>query len=1061
MKTIKVMLVFYLVCFYAFIQAQNSFYYYQGNKINLIQTTDKMYVKFIPNADNTQIISLINGNNSVKLVSSVDSTNSKIEFLLFENNNNLTIPESAFVDFKANANVVSVTPIFEYNGTLQGLTDEFVVKLKSTTSYSQLQTLATANNCVIKEESPFVELQYMMSVSKTSNLNALQTANLFFETGLFEFAEPDFVILNAFNSNDPYFAQQWALKNTGQYGGVSGIDIKAEQAWSVTQGNNIKIAIIDSGVELNHPDLTNIIAGYDASGNNSGGAPVWSSDMHGTACAGIFGAKKDNGIGIAGVAPDCKIMTAHVSIQSNNNNESLNSSWAANGINWAWQNGADVISNSWRSGAPYEPITNAINAAVTKGRNGKGCVVVFAAGNENRSVSYPATLANVIAVGAISPCGERKRSSNNASEVNQDVTPDPAGVSCDRDKSWGSNYGAELDIVAPGVLIATTDRQGSAGYNTASGTAGNYTSGFGGTSAACPYVAGVAALVLSVNPNLTWQQVRNTIERTAQKVRSDLYTYYTISDRPNGTWNYQTGYGLVNAYAAVQAAVPHIDLFIRDNDQDVGFEPNPLPNSVNSSPDIMLVDLFGNVITNLSSYTNPSCYIKVNIKNIGNIDISGTERLHLFWNELALVSNQSQLPLNPLSVGESPSVSRYSCTRITPPEGLPIFYPYSNHSNQVVTAGNVQFAVPDNTEYRQLLNSSFTVPLTPCNWGFSIIAVADENNGTTPDFSNNEPLINSMASLARNYNSIAVSDGSQILIAQDYSNVFAVAPAMNTPFSIRINQIPTGNNFVLNDFAELNVLLSNDLIKNLDFQKSGIKQVNENTVRLPSADTELFFNPVSDENGLYFAGAEVHFISDKMPELNEFDFDMTLVTDGEADQSMRITAVRDENIYFKAHAEVNNPKVVKAKEEVTLTANQIIADAEYIWYDEVGNVVGKGYQITLMPDYSQTYKIEIEQKDNGYKSYDEVQVIAVDGVIKSLAPNPANDYVTVSYLLSDNATDASIQVSDMYGNISASYPLQISMTKQQISLSGLMPGTYLVKLLISGTAVDSKNLLKQ
>jgi len=219
------------------------------------------------------------------------------------------------------------------------------------------------------------------------------------------------------------------------------------------------------------------------------------------------------------------------------------------GINWAWQHGADVISNSWGSTVQYQIIDDAINNAITQGRNGKGCVVVFASGNDNLStVSYPASLQNVIAVGAISPCGQRKSLS-----------------SCDGE-SWGSNYGLNLSIVAPGVLIPTTDRQGNAGYNPNihihTGNGGNkvtqdftnqdYTVWFNGTSAACPHVAGVAALVLSVNPNLTGQQVRDIIESTAQKVGG--YNYQTTSGRPNGTWNNEVGYGLVNAYAAVQAA---------------------------------------------------------------------------------------------------------------------------------------------------------------------------------------------------------------------------------------------------------------------------------------------------------------------------------------------------------------------------------------------------------------------------------------------------------------------------------------------------------------------------
>ena len=147
-----------------------------------------------------------------------------------------------------------------------------------------------------------------------------------------------------------------------------------------------------------------------------------------------------------------------------------------------------------------------------------GCVVVFSTGNNSAtSINFPSNSANVITVGAIDRNGIRV---------------------------WDSNYGSELNVVAPGETngIFTTDREG--GY-----------SNFGKTSAACPHVAGVAALMLSVNPNLTWQQVRNIIESTAQRVGNN-YNYQSVPSRPG--WNIEMGYGLVNAYAAVQQICPPI-----------------------------------------------------------------------------------------------------------------------------------------------------------------------------------------------------------------------------------------------------------------------------------------------------------------------------------------------------------------------------------------------------------------------------------------------------------------------------------------------------------------------
>ena len=145
-------------------------------------------------------------------------------------------------------------------------------------------------------------------------------------------------------------------------------------------------------------------------------------------------------------------------------------------------------------------MAEAIDSATTFGRGGRGCVIVAASGNYGENyVRYPAALSSVISVGAVDNQGARWK-----------FLTDGGGYE-------GSNYGTNLDICGPGVGIYTTDLQGSAGYNTASGTAGDYVVD-NGTSLSSPAVAAVACLVISVNPCLTGQQVRDIIESTAQKV---------------------------------------------------------------------------------------------------------------------------------------------------------------------------------------------------------------------------------------------------------------------------------------------------------------------------------------------------------------------------------------------------------------------------------------------------------------------------------------------------------------------------------------------------------------
>ena len=467
------------------------------------------------------------------VIASIDPQNTRLEYLL------------------ERQDIIDATYALEYaDGTLQYPTDQIYVKLKEGQSMDRFldNTDLRRNVEEVKLFNPYSELYSITLNVKLGDI--LKICRDLFESGSCESASPPF--FREMKPSNQYYSNQWGLKNTGQYGGTSGFDIKAEQAWNITKGNSdIKVAVIDEGVDLTHPDLqANLLTGYDATISPPGGAngSPWAGNAHGTNCAGIIGAV-DNSIGIIGVAPNVKMVPIRIAYDYYDNGLwTTYDSWIADGIRYAWETAqVDVLSNSWGGGSWSQSIVDAINNAVTKGRkkNGisLGCVVVFSTGNNNFStVGYPANLSNVIAVGAMSQCGTRKRSST-----------DIQGVSCDGEGWWGSNYGDALDVVAPGVKIYSTDIQGSAGYNTASGTAGNYFDSFNGTSSACPHVAGIAALILSVKPDLTNTQVSRAIFESCTKLSS--YTFSNFSHHSYGTWNNQVGHGLVNAIEAVASVL--------------------------------------------------------------------------------------------------------------------------------------------------------------------------------------------------------------------------------------------------------------------------------------------------------------------------------------------------------------------------------------------------------------------------------------------------------------------------------------------------------------------------
>jgi subtilisin family serine protease len=181
-----------------------------------------------------------------------------------------------------------------------------------------------------------------------------------------------------------------------------------------------------------------------------------------------------------------------------------------------------VISNSWGQQLPTNAVTWAIDKARTRGRGGKGCVIVVAAGNSGGRVLFPASLPDVLTVSASNEYDEAK-----------------TATSADGETFWASCNGPEIDVAAPGVHNLTTDITGPGGY-----APGNYAPAFNGTSSATPLVAGACALLLSKRPNLSEAQVRQVIVATADKVGQFPYA--------NGRNDYM-GNGRLNLLAAINA----------------------------------------------------------------------------------------------------------------------------------------------------------------------------------------------------------------------------------------------------------------------------------------------------------------------------------------------------------------------------------------------------------------------------------------------------------------------------------------------------------------------------
>lgn len=375
--------------------------------------------------------------------------------------------------------------------------------------------------------------------------NPLKVAHLLQQISMVKVAEPDLdTLLDEYefiSPTDELLSQQWHIRNTGIVPGTNyilrrGADAKIYDAWrrlGSMGSDRVKIAIIDNGFDTNHPDLrTKVYRPYDLwnqSSNISRGNPRFT---HGTPCASVALAVS-NGRGIVGAAPNAMFIPLSGTSFSNRATEQM--------FDYCVNNGADIISCSWgttsssfRLGSIKEA---AIARAARRGRNGKGCIILFAVGNEGLNyVNHYAAHPDVIAVAASTSKDTHASYSNQGREVficapsNGDWPILAARASWDQGISWES-----------GVYKYYRDGRDR----------GRHYKHFGGTSSATPLVAGVVALMLSANPDLTAREVKDILKKTADRIGNS-------SDYWNGH-SRKYGYGRINADKAVAEALRRRD----------------------------------------------------------------------------------------------------------------------------------------------------------------------------------------------------------------------------------------------------------------------------------------------------------------------------------------------------------------------------------------------------------------------------------------------------------------------------------------------------------------------
>lgn len=423
------------------------------------------------------------------------------------------------------------TTVAQANLQAEAVPGEYIVRLKPSfnnmsLNASNFSTLSSVLGAHVKSSIPAYNIVVVKRASFETAESAVKTLA---QNSLVDIVEPNYIYRANRLPDDPMLEQLWGLRNVGQTDskgsvGVAGIDVGVEQAWDIQTGSDkLVVAVIDTGIDFNHPDLApnlwvneaeangqpNVdddgngvvddVHGYNAitgKGNSS------DDQGHGSHCAGTIGAKGNDGKGIVGVAWDVKLMS--VKFLSASGSGSLEN--ALKSIDYATKMGAKILSNSWGGGGFSQTLLDAINRS-----NEAGTLFVAAAGNSRNNndqrPSYPASynVPNIVSVAAIDNKGALASFSN-----------------------YGKN---SVHVGAPGV-------------NVVSSTGGGYES-YSGTSMATPHVSGVAALLWSQEPELTAVQVKERLMATSVRI--------------NGLKG-KSKAGLVNAFNALTNVVPAPDM---------------------------------------------------------------------------------------------------------------------------------------------------------------------------------------------------------------------------------------------------------------------------------------------------------------------------------------------------------------------------------------------------------------------------------------------------------------------------------------------------------------------
>lgn len=809
--------------------------------------------------------------------------------------------------------------------------------------------------------------------------------------------------------------------------------IKAPLAWTITNGEGILVGVSDNKIDTNHEDIGNNIIILPNS-------PTTGS--HGTGVASKIAALTNNGKGVSSLAYGVDILSwNYISLH--------------NGVHELAQiPGVKVINCSWRICSYsdyYEEMYNYIAeelgvlvvAGAANGPNGTGC------GN-GYDYAYPASYTSTISVTSVGSkqdigdlSGIQVPGSNPPEYYWQMSWKDVHEFRPHTPNTASHTHNDKVDVTAPGIWVTTASSHPD--------NPNGYIMGMG-TSGAAPFVSALAAMIFSINPNFTPQEVKDIIRNTADDIYHIPYNHPYVG---------LLGTRRINAFRAVKTADcitnpdNSFDLGMQDTLEDYFYEPNNNNSNVFwHSPDVFVRNQNdGKIIPvheNPEYSPNNPVYAYVRVTNNSCVStFSSQNKVKLYWSKANTALAWPQHwngtlyitdPQTNQQVLMGDEVGEAVIPPLGPGESVLLEFPWM---------------LPNPADYHNINYNP---------WHFCLLARID-----TP----NDPMsFAETSNLAHNIvknNNIVMKNTTVVDIEPDTTNpqpvggVVAVGNPDTVANTFDLQLFPEANEAgkALYEEAEITITLDDILYNAWDNggrQLEGGIEIRPKIIRATNGNASIK-NINLPANAMGTAYVSFNFLTDELTPKSYFTYHLGQKKSADTTYIGGETFLVSKQQRDTFSADAGNDDEVQRNQSITLTASQINEGATYNWYDPQGNLVHTGSSMTVTPQLTQTYKLEVVADVDGFKDYDNVTVTVNPYRIETLNPNPTSSMVTVDYLI-DGATSAYLMMVNIQTGSCENIILDTTTSQLLLDVTNLSTGLYNIILVCDGEVQNSKTLAK-